>query len=181
MSNIKIVIGSWGSYNACNERSLGSKWLDLSDYSDWDEVVEELKNEGFKLNGIDEELFIQDVDGLESNGTNWDYVNPKNLFETLLEADVLTDDYKYDIMQAFIEVRSFSDFCDLVKNHGSRWDDDIVIYHGYSWDDYGREMFDNCCYEIEESLLDFFDFERYGEYIGADCANVYSGGIIEIR
>lgn len=30
-NNIKIVIGSWGSYNEYNERALGSKWLDLSD------------------------------------------------------------------------------------------------------------------------------------------------------
>lgn len=29
MSNISIVIGSWGSYNECNERTLGSKWLKL--------------------------------------------------------------------------------------------------------------------------------------------------------
>lgn len=29
MGNISIVIGSWGSYNECNERALGSKWLDL--------------------------------------------------------------------------------------------------------------------------------------------------------
>ena len=64
-NNIKIVIGSWGSYNECNERALGSKWLDLSDYSDWDEIVEELKKEGFELDGIDEELFIQDVEGIE--------------------------------------------------------------------------------------------------------------------
>lgn len=63
--NISIVIGSWGSYNECNERALGSKWLDLSDYSDWDEIVEELKKEGFELDGIDEELFIQDVEGIE--------------------------------------------------------------------------------------------------------------------
>ena len=63
--NIKIVIGSWGSYNECNERALGSKWLDLSDYSDWDEIREELKKEGFELDGIDEELFIQDVEGIE--------------------------------------------------------------------------------------------------------------------
>ena len=48
-NNIKIVIGSWSSYNECNERALGSKWLDLSDYSDWDEIVEELKKEGFEL------------------------------------------------------------------------------------------------------------------------------------
>lgn len=30
-NNIKIVIGFCGSYNECNERALGSKWLDLSD------------------------------------------------------------------------------------------------------------------------------------------------------
>ena len=48
MSNtITIVIGSWGSYNACNERALGSKRLDLSDYEDWDEIEEELKHQGF--------------------------------------------------------------------------------------------------------------------------------------
>ena len=52
MTGIKVVIGSWGSYNECNERALGSKWLDLSDYSDWDEIVEELKKEGFELDGI---------------------------------------------------------------------------------------------------------------------------------
>ena len=26
-NTISIVIGSWGSYNECNERALGSKWL----------------------------------------------------------------------------------------------------------------------------------------------------------
>ena len=40
-NTIKIVIGSWGSYNECNEKALGSKWLDLSDYSDWEEITEE--------------------------------------------------------------------------------------------------------------------------------------------
>ena len=56
MNGIKVVIGSWGSYNECNERALGSKWLDLSDYEEWDEIVEELKKEGFELDGIDEAL-----------------------------------------------------------------------------------------------------------------------------
>ena len=58
---IKIVIGSWGSYNACNERALGSKWLTLSDYDDWEEIEKQLKKEHFILNWIDEELFIQDI------------------------------------------------------------------------------------------------------------------------
>lgn len=51
-NNIKIVIGSWGSYNECNERALGSKWLDLSDYSDWDEIVEELKKKALNLTAL---------------------------------------------------------------------------------------------------------------------------------
>lgn len=47
--NISIVIGSWGSYNECNERALDSKWLDLSDYDDWEEIVEELKRKALSL------------------------------------------------------------------------------------------------------------------------------------
>ena len=57
-NKISIVIGSWGSYNECNERALGSKWLNLADYDSYDEIVEELKNEGFKLDGIDEMIQI---------------------------------------------------------------------------------------------------------------------------
>ncbi len=29
---ISIVIGSWGSYNSCNQRVLGSEWLNLADF-----------------------------------------------------------------------------------------------------------------------------------------------------
>lgn len=43
-NNIKIVIGSWGSYNECNERALGSKWLDLSDKYRMKESVKFITN-----------------------------------------------------------------------------------------------------------------------------------------
>ena len=98
-NSISIVIGSWGSYNKCNERALGSKWLDLSDFNDWEEIEEELKKQGFELDGIDEELFIQDIEGIEDSSTNWDYCNPQDLFEVLKEAEVLADDYKYEIIK----------------------------------------------------------------------------------
>lgn len=62
-TEINIVIGSWGSYNACNERALGSKWLSLADFDCWDEIAEELKKQGFRLDGIDEELFIRTSKG----------------------------------------------------------------------------------------------------------------------
>ena len=82
-------------------------------------------------------------------------------------------------MLAYLEVRSFEEFEENVRNHGDRWDDDIRLYKGYSWEDYGKEMFDCCCNQMEEHLLDFFDFEAYGRYMG-DCAEEYSDGIIEI-
>ena len=180
LDEIKIVIGSWGSYNACNERALGSKWLTLSDYLSWEEIEEELKNEGFELNGIDEELFIQDIEGIDADN-NWNYEHPKHLFETLQESGVLEDSYKYEVMQAYLEVRCFEEWKDLVNSRGNHWEDDITIWKGYDWADYGKEYFENCCYNIPESLIDFIDFEAYGKYIGDYNAEEYENGIIEIR
>ena len=75
-NDIQIVIGSWGSYNECNERALGSKWICLNNYEDWEEIEEELKAQGFELDGIDEELFIQDIENFPcDSGVNWDYVH----------------------------------------------------------------------------------------------------------
>ena len=40
----------------------------------------ELTKEGFELNGIDEVLFIQDIDGVDAKDMNCDYIHPKDLF-----------------------------------------------------------------------------------------------------
>ena len=77
-NEINVVIGSWGSYNECNERALGSKCICLNDYTDWEDILNELTKQGFELNGIDEELFVQDIEGIPTSGINWDYVNPQN-------------------------------------------------------------------------------------------------------
>ena len=180
-NEIKIVIGSWGSYNECNERALGSKWLNLSDYNSYDEILEELKKEGFELNGIDEELFIQDVEGIDDGSVNWDYVNPETLFNTLNESDVLTDEYKYEVFCAFLEVRCFDDFKKRVQDKGDSWDDDINLWKGYDWEDYGKEMLDCCGYNIPEEIYDFIDLEHYGRYYGEAYLQEYSDGLIEIQ
>jgi hypothetical protein len=181
MNTVKIVIGSWGSYNACNERALGSKWLDLSNYTEWDEIVEELKSEGFKLDGIDQELFVQDIEGIPSESAQWDYVHPESLFETLQEADVLYDEYKFDTMEAYLEVRTYDDFQKLVEDYGEDWDCDISLYSGYDWEDYGREMFEACEGEIDCIHDCYFDFDGYGRDVGIDDTEEYSGGLICIR
>ena len=180
MGNINMVIGSWGSYNECNERALGSKWLDLSEYTDWDEIVEELEKEGFELDGIDEELFVQDIEGINCS-LNWDYVNPEELFNILNDSGVLTSDYKYKVMCAFLEVRSWDDFESLVRDKDERWDDEINLYEGYSWEDFGREMFDTMGYEVPSDIEDYIDFEAYGESFKYDNIDEYSDGLIEIR
>ena len=81
MNSVSFVIGSWGSYNECNERALGSKWLDFDEYEDWDAIVEELKQEGFELDGIDEELFVQDIEGIPTDSKDWDNTHPQEIFE----------------------------------------------------------------------------------------------------
>lgn len=48
-NEISIVVGSWGSYNECNDRALGSKWLKLNDYNSFIEIEDELIDEGFVL------------------------------------------------------------------------------------------------------------------------------------
>lgn len=177
---ISVVIGSWGSYNECNERALGSKWLDLSDYSGWDEIEEELKKQGFELDGIDEELFIQDIEGIPSNSKNWDYCNPQELFETLKESGILDDDYKYETFLAYLEVYSYDDFESLVERNGSRWDDDIILYKNRSWYDIGYELLHDC-HDIPDYLDNYIDYERFGEELRFDGFHEYSEGIIEIR
>jgi len=179
-NKISMVIGSWGSYNACNARTLGSSWLDFDDFSDWDEVVAELEKQGFELDGIDEELFVQDIEGIECSATNWDYMSPKRLFEIIKESEVLECSHKYDIMTAYLEVNSLDEFMGLVDSSGSNWDDDIHLYKGFDWTDYGREMFDNCENKISESLRQFIDFEAYGRHMGDYYCHEYSSGLIEI-
>ncbi len=180
MSNISIVIGSWGSYNECNERALGSKWLDLEDYESFEEIEEELTKQGFELNGIDEELFIQDIDGINSKDMNCDYIHPKDLFELLQEADVISNEYNYELMSAFLEVRTWDEFKTRVNSYGSNWCNDIYLYKNTDWYDLGYNLMHDC-YTIPDYLDNYIDYKRYGEDLQNYGYEEYSEGIIEIR
>lgn len=177
MEEIKIVIGSYGSYVARNDRALGSKWLCLDHYEEWDEIVEELKKEGFSLDGIDEELFVQDVEGLPLDAAER---NPRELFEVLKESGALDDGYKREVMAAFCEIETFDEFARRVNEGGERWDDDINLWAGRDWYTLGYELIHEC-YEIPDALEDFIDYERWGSQLLFDGFAEYSGGIIETR
>ena len=114
--SVKMIIGSWGSYNTDNERALDSKWLNLSDYDTWDEILEELKKEGFDLDGIDKELFIQNIEGIE--GDDSDDANPADVFNTLKKSGCLDNEDKLEKANAFMEVEGWDDFAELVSDAG---------------------------------------------------------------
>ena len=182
LPDIGIVIGSWGSYNECNERALGSSWIDLTDYNDWDEIVEELEKQGFELDGIDEELFIQDVEGIPCNSQNWDYVHPQNLFETLKASGILDDSYKRDVFEAYLEIRSFRDWEELVDSYGTNWDDNIILYPNMDFNDLAYHMIHEvCCYEIPKHLENYIDYDAYGRDLSYEGFYEYANGIIELR
>ena len=97
------------------------------------------------------------------------------------ESGVLDNSHKFETMEAYLECESFSAFEDLVNNSGTNWDDDIYLYKGYDWDDYGREYYEMCCYQVPSEIENFIDFDGYGRYIGDYYTQEYSNGLIEIR
>lgn len=179
-NNIRMVIGSWGSYNECNERALGSKWLDLSDYEVWNEIVKELETEGFKLKGIDEELFVQDIEGIPTDGMNCDYTHPKTIFNLLKQSGVLDDEYKFEIMQAFLEVRSFKEWKNLVEEFDDNWDSNVYLHTNQSMIDVAYNLVEEC-YNLEGPLADYFDYEKYANSLTYDGYTETSYGVLEIR
>ncbi len=182
-NTVSFVIGSWGSYNECNERALGSKWLDFDDYDDWDAIVEELKREGFELDGIDEELFVQDIEGIPTDSKDWDNTHPQEIFELIKKSGVLDDEYKYELMEAFCEVRSFDEWARLVDDYEDNWDRDIIFYRNMSMLDVAYQIVDEC-YDLERmlgNLTCYFDYNAFARDLSYDGYTETENGVIEIR
>ena len=179
---VSLVIGSWGSYNECNERALGSSWLDLSRFSRWGEIECLLESEGFELAGIDQELFIQDIEGLPTSAFNCDYMSPQRLFEVLKASGVLRDKWAFDVLLAFLEVRTWADFVQLVEDYGESWADDVIYHKGASIEDVARDyFFERYSREVRdvlESLEWFIDFEGWARCYLDNCETV-SDGVLE--
>ncbi len=182
-NDISVVIGSWGSYNECNERALGSKWLTLNDFDSWEEILEELEAEGFELDGIDEELFIQDIENfIASNAVNWDYVNPQDLFELLKKSGILDDSDKYEKAEIYCDIEGYESWKSRVEDDEDNWDDGIYLYPDFDWYDLGYYFLHEVdCVQIPECLENYIDYKSYGEEFSYDGFHEYNNGIVEIR
>lgn len=183
MNEIKVVIGSWGSYNECNERALGSNWICLNNYEDWEEIEEELIKQGFELDGIDEELFIQDIENFISSGdVNWDYMHPKTLFDLLKKSGILDDADKYEKAEIYSEIEGYHSWVNKVEEDEEDWDDGMYLYPDFDWYDLGYHFLHEVdCVNIPEFLDNFIDYAKYGEEFSYNGFHEYSNGIVEIR
>lgn len=181
-NKINIVIGSWGSYNECNGKALGSEWICLNDYDDWEEIEQELEKQGFELDGIDEELFVQDIENFPADSVNWDYMHPQRVFETLKKSGVLDEESKFTTMEAYCEIENYDDFEGLVDRKEYFWDEDIYLYPDFDWYKLGYHFLHEVdCVEIPDFLENYIDYERYGKELEYSGFHEYSDGIIEIR
>ena len=109
-------------------------------------------------------------------------MHPQRLYETLYDSGILNDTYKYDVFEAYLDVRSFSEFEELVKSCGDSWDDDIILYPKMDFEDLAYHMIHEIfCYEIPSYIENYIDYEAYGRDLSFDGYEEYSNGIIEIR
>lgn len=174
---IKLVIGSWGSYTACNRRAMGSNWLDLADFESWDEIKIELLKEGFDLDGDDAELFIQDVIGVNSRAMNWDYANVKEVCEVIWNSGILDDHYKKEVFDAFLEIEDFTTWTERVLRYGESWDDDLYLWS--DWDDIVDDFIG--CHDIPSWLENYINREAIARDLSYDQFYNVSNGVLEKR
>lgn len=156
-NGIKMVIGSYGSYAAANNKALGSKWLDLADFSDWSDILDELTAEGFDLAGEDAELFVQDIEGLPSCVAE---ENPERVYNILRDAGILDAGADMRLFETFIDLYGWDDFAELVENNGDSWADDITFYDGQTLEDVAEELFFEC-YDVPDDLRPYIDINAF--------------------
>lgn len=163
-NGIKMVIGSYGSYAAANNKALGSKWLDLADFSDWSDILDELTAEGFDLAGEDAELFVQDIEGLPSDVAE---ENPETIFNILKNAGMLEPGADSRLFETFIGLYGWDDFAELVENNGDSWADDIAFYDGQTLEDVAEELFFEC-YDVPDNLRPYIDINAFARDLSFD-------------
>lgn len=175
--NVKIVFGSWKSYNECNERSLGSKWLDMSDFDSVDEIYHEMKHQGFTDEEL-EETFIQDYESdLNINlFKDCDYINIDEAFNILEKIDFL-DEYDIKVLNALIEVEGEKYVMDLIRNDElERKINNCVFYDGQSLLDvavgFVEEQYD------DEFILRYFNYDKFANELSYDNYYETADGVL---
>ena len=95
----------------------------------------------------------------------------------------MDDEYKYELMEAYCEVRSFDEWANRVEDYEDDWDRDIVYYRNMTMLDVAYEIIDEC-YDLEKTLGHlscYFDYNAFARDLSYDGYTETSNGVIEIR
>lgn len=168
--NCKIVFGSWKAYNENGVHALGSNWLNMDLFDSVDEVIEELKKEGWTDEEL-EETFIQDYEANANIFNNCDNINIERAIEILIDID--DSDHEAEAIKAYLENVN-NDIYDCLNA-------ELYFYEGESMEDVAYNLL-NECYQIPEYLENYIDYEAYARDLKFDgCYYETFNGVLEVR
>lgn len=145
----KLYVGTYAKYN---NGSLFGEWVDLTDFSDFGEFMDHIRD----LHSDEEypEFMFQDFEGFPKCWYSESGIDEET-FDKIIEFSELDDDQR-DAVEAFL------------KYKGENWDisDIIDAYQGYysSEADFGYEMGEQMLDDnnVPEWMYNYFDYEKYG-------------------
>lgn len=161
-NTVKMVIGSWGRYLVEDEIT-GSRWIDVDNFETWNDVLTYLERcEGFDLGGIDEELMLLDLE-CDSNlfAQLRSGVTPKELFELIKKSEITKYLWKWEEACALVDGFGLSKFGDLVKEKGTNWNEDVVVFKGCTLRDFALDYLEEM--KVEPFVVNFVDLEDLGK------------------
>lgn len=125
---------------------------------------------------------MQDIENFPANGLNWDYIHPKEIFETLKKSGVLDDTDKFEKMKIYCDIEGYDSWKHKVDAYAENWDDDMYLYPDMDWYDLGYYFLHEIdCAQIPDFLENYIDYKSYGEALSYEGFHEYDGGIVEIR
>lgn len=144
---IQVYVGTYAKYN---NGSIQGKWLDLTDYSDKESFLEacaELHNDE-----VDPEFMYQDYEGFPS-----EFYSEADLDSGLWDWLGMSD-VDRELLAAFIDCFGDGSLEDAQNAYVGTYKDD---------EDFAYETVESC-YNLEEPLAFYFDYERYARDLMVD-------------
>lgn len=139
MSDFKVYVGTYGKYN---EGNLKGKWLDLTDFSDKDEFIEECMKLHFDED--DPEIMFQDWEGIPKEYISESYIDAA-FWDDFLPMIGNADP---DAVKAFLE--DGHDISNFEDAYQGEWN---------SEEDFAYEIFTEST-EIPDNLINYIDWEK---------------------
>lgn len=179
-NEIKMTI-SYNTHDAENNaKALTSCPLDLSKYSSWEEIREELANQGFVLDEFDNCLVVENLYDIYDKISYFEHWHPKHVFNLFNTAGIVKDSSRFETMEIVAEIYGFDEFVDRVELRGEEWDTGICVYEEYDWYDFGKEMCELLGYRVHKELEPYVNYAFYGiAYANKNEVFKYSNGIVE--